>query len=200
VFQSQLAAEDGRFTVADVATAIADKLVRRHPHVFGDVKVRDAQEVVRNWGRIKAEERRRKGEDGDVFAGVPAALPALLRAQQLGEKAAHVGLDWQETNGVLEKLREEQRELEAAVAAGDRAAIEHELGDLLLTVASLARHLDVTARSPFAARTTGSPSACDASSPQRGRAASKPRRSTPTRSTTSGRPRRREFDPSEHAW
>ena len=145
VFQSQLAAEAGRFTVADVATAIADKLVRRHPHVFGDVKVRDAQEVVRNWGRIKAEERRRKGEDGDVFAGVPAALPALLRAQQLGEKAAHVGLDWPDMNGVLDKLREEQRELEAAVATGDRAAIEHELGDLLLTAASLARHLDVTA-------------------------------------------------------
>ena len=145
VFQSQLAAEDGRFTIADVATAIADKLVRRHPHVFGDVQVRDAQEVVRNWGRIKAEERRRKGEDGDVFAGVPAALPALLGAQQLGEKAAHVGLDWPDTDGVLEKLREEQRELDAAIAAGDRAAIEHELGDLLLTVASLARHLDVTA-------------------------------------------------------
>src|SRR5881296_87030 len=91
VFQSQLAAEAGRFTVADVASAIADKLVRRHPHVFGDVQVRDAQEVVRNWRRIKAEERRGKGEDDDVFAGVPAALPALLRAEQLGEKAAQIG-------------------------------------------------------------------------------------------------------------
>jgi MazG family protein len=145
VFQSELAAEAGRFTIADVARAIAEKLVRRHPHVFGDVQVRDADEVVRNWKRIKAEERRAKGEDDDVFAGVPAALPALLRAEQLGEKAAHVGLDWTDAAGVREKVGEEQRELEAAVAAGDRAAIERELGDVLLAMASLARHLGVSA-------------------------------------------------------
>jgi nucleoside triphosphate diphosphatase len=145
VFQSQLAAEAGRFTVADVARAIADKLVRRHPHVFGDVQVRDAQEVVRNWGRIKAEERRAKGTDGDLFAGVPPALPALVRAHQLGEKAAHVGLDWRDAAGVLAKIREEQTELEAAIASGERAAVEHEIGDLLLAVTSLARHLDVSA-------------------------------------------------------
>src|SRR3989449_5087441 len=120
VFQSQLAAEAGRFTVADVACAIVDKLVRRHPHVFGDVEVRDAAEVVRNWRRIKAEERRTAGEDGDLFAGMPAALPALVRAEQLGEKAGHVGLDWRGAGGVLEKLREEITEIEAPVAAGDR--------------------------------------------------------------------------------
>jgi len=145
VFQSEIAAEAGRFTVADVARAIADKLVRRHPHVFGDVQVRDAGEVVRNWRRIKAEERRTAGEDGDLFAGVPAALPALLRAEQLGEKAGHVGLDWSDARGVLEKLREETAELAAAIAAGDPAAIEHELGDLLLAAASLGRHLAVSA-------------------------------------------------------
>src|SRR5437016_7612104 len=145
VFQSQLAAEVGRFTVADVATAIADKLVRRHPHVFGDVQVRDAEEVVRNWRRIKAEERRSKGEDGDVFAGVPPALPALLRAEQLGEKAAHVGLDWANTPGALEKAREELHELEAAIAMGDRSAIEAELGDLLQALVSVGRHCNVSA-------------------------------------------------------
>src|SRR5438046_598249 len=145
VFQSELAAEAGRFTVADVARAIVDKLVRRHPHVFGDVRVRDAGEVVRNWRRIKAEERRTAGEDGDLFAGVPAALPALLRAEQRGEKAGHVGLDWPDARGVLEKLHEETAELAAALAAGDRAAIEHELGDLLLAAASLGRHLAVSA-------------------------------------------------------
>src|SRR5438552_177454 len=145
VFQSEIAAEAGRFTVADVARAIADKLVRRHPHVFGDVQVRDAGEVVRNWRRIKAEERRTAGEDGDLFAGVPEALPALLRAEQLGEKAGHVGLDWSDARGVLEKLREETAELAAAIAAGDPAAIEHELGDLLLAAASLGRHLAVSA-------------------------------------------------------
>jgi MazG family protein len=144
VFQSQLASEAGRFTVADVANAIADKLVRRHPHVFGDVQVRDADEVVRNWSRIKAEERRTKGEDGDIFAGVPGALPALLRAQQLGEKAAHVGLDWTDVRGVLDKVAEEQRELEAAIVEADTSAVEHELGDLLLALASLGRHLGVS--------------------------------------------------------
>ena len=144
VFQSQLAAEVGRFTVADVATAIADKLVRRHPHVFGDVQVRDAQEVVRNWRRIKAEERRSKGEDGDVFAGVPAALPALLHAEQLGEKAAHIGLDWANTPGALEKAREELHELEAAIATGDRTAIEAELGDVLQALVSVGRHCNIS--------------------------------------------------------
>jgi MazG family protein len=113
--------------------------------VFGNVQVRDADEVIRNWRRIKGEERRAKGEDHDLFAGVPQALPALLRADQLGEKAGHVGLDWADAAGVLEKVHEEQRELEAAVASTDRAAIEHELGDLLLAVTSLARHLGVSA-------------------------------------------------------
>jgi MazG family protein len=147
VFHAQLAAEAGQFTIADVATAIADKLVRRHPHVFGDTQVRDAREVVRNWTRIKAEERRARGDDGhdDPFAGVPGTLPALLRGQQLGEKAHHLGLDWDAPAAVLDKVREEQRELEHAVAAGERPAIEHELGDLLLTLTSLARHLGVSA-------------------------------------------------------
>ena len=145
VFQSELAAEAGRFTITDVARAITAKLVRRHPHVFGDVQVRDAEEVVRNWRRIKAEERRTTGEDGDLFAGVPAALPALVRGEQLGEKAGHVGLDWRDAPGVLAKLHEEFAELEAALAAGDRAAIEHELGDLLLAATSLGRHVGVSA-------------------------------------------------------
>ena len=145
VFHAQLAAEAAHFTIADVAGAIADKLVRRHPHVFGETQVRDAQDVVRNWTRIKAEERRARGGDDDPFAGVPATLPALLRGQQLGEKARHLGLDWDGAGAVLDKVREEQQELEQAVAAGDRQAIEHEIGDLLLTVTSLARHLDVSA-------------------------------------------------------
>jgi MazG family protein len=145
VFQSQLAAEAGQFTAADVARAIAAKLVRRHPHVFGELRVRDADEVVRNWRRIKAEERRDKGEADDLFAGVPAALPALMRADQLGEKAGHAGLDWPDAPAVLAKVREEQHELEEAIAAERRAEIEHELGDLLLAVASLARHLGVSA-------------------------------------------------------
>jgi tetrapyrrole methylase family protein/MazG family protein len=145
VFQSQIAAESGRFTVGDVASAISDKLVRRHPHVFGDVEVSGADEVVRNWSKIKAEERRAAGKSGDSFASVPRTLPGLARAHQLGEKATHYGLDWDGAEGVLAKVREEQRELEEAIASGDRAAVEHELGDLLLTLASLGRHLGAPA-------------------------------------------------------
>lgn len=144
VFQAQLAAEEGRFTIADVAAAITDKLERRHPHVFGDVAVSGAADVVRNWQRIKAEERRAAGAD-DLFAGVPAALPALARAQQLGERAAQAGLDWGDLRGVLAKVREELAEVEAALDADDREAAGREVGDLLLAVTSVARHLGVPA-------------------------------------------------------
>jgi MazG family protein len=144
VFQAQLAGEGGRFTIADVAQAITDKLERRHPHVFGSVQVDGADDVVRNWKRIKAEERRAAGDDA-LFAGVPAALPALARAQQLGERAAQSGLDWEDVRGALEKVREELREIEASLADGDREGAGRELGDLLLAVTSVARHLDVPA-------------------------------------------------------
>ena len=145
VFHAQLAAEAGRFTIGDVALAITEKLVRRHPHVFGDAQVHDAREVVRNWSRIKAEERQARGDGQDPFAGVPAALPALLRAQRLGEKASPLGLDWSTPTAVLDKVREEQGELERAIVAGDTVAISQELGDILLTLASLGRHLNVSA-------------------------------------------------------
>jgi MazG family protein len=147
VFQAEIAAEQGRFRLADVVRAIADKLVRRHPHVFADVQVRDADEVARNWRRIKAEERNASADhaaDG-LLRSVPTALPALARAQQVGEKLAHVGFDWPDVAGVLEKLEEERRELGDAVRAGDPAAAARELGDLLLTLTSVARHLDVQA-------------------------------------------------------
>jgi MazG family protein len=155
VFQAELAAEGGRFTIADVAQAITDKLERRHPHVFGSVQVDGADDVVRNWKRIKAEERRAAGDDA-LFAGVPAALPALARAQQLGERAAQSGLDWEDTRGPLEKVREELGEIEAALAHGDREGAARELGDLLLAVTSVARHLDVPAEMALRGATTAS--------------------------------------------
>ena len=145
VFQSQLAAEAGRFTVADVARGIAEKLVRRHPHVFGDVAVRDADDVVRNWRQHQGRGAARAPARTALFAGRARALPALARAQKLGEKARHLGLDWPEPRGCPREGPRGAGELEAAIAAGDRAAIEHELGDLLLTLTSLARHLDVAA-------------------------------------------------------
>jgi nucleoside triphosphate diphosphatase len=144
VFQAEIAAERGQFDVADVAQAIVEKLVRRHPHVFGDVTVSGAAEVVRNWGRIKAEERRAAGVEQDPFDALPRALPSLARAQKIGDRAAQLGLDWTNVPAVLAKVREELEELEAAVAAGDQTLAERELGDLLLALTSVGRHLHVS--------------------------------------------------------
>jgi MazG family protein len=141
VFHAQIAAERGEFAMADVCAAVSDKLERRHPHVFGDVTVRDSAEVLRNWAQIKAEERRRDGRTADALSGVPSSLPALLAAHRVGEKAARVGFDWTATADVLAKVREELGELERAVAAGDACAAGEELGDVLLTLASVGRHV-----------------------------------------------------------
>jgi tetrapyrrole methylase family protein/MazG family protein len=144
LFHAEMAAEDKRFAIGDVIEAITDKMVRRHPHVFSDVEVSGAAEVLHNWSRIKAAERQHS-EDPSALAGVPRAMPALLRAQRLGEKAAHAGFDWPDARGVLAKLREELDELEAEVSSGNRAAAQAELGDLLYAATSLARHLDTSA-------------------------------------------------------
>jgi MazG family protein len=141
VFHAQIAAERGEFAMADVCAAVSDKLERRHPHVFGEVTVRDSAEVLRNWAQIKAEERRRDGRREDALSGVPSSLPALLAAHRVGEKAARVGFDWAATADVLAKVREEFGELERAVAAGDACAAGEELGDVLLTLSSVGRHL-----------------------------------------------------------
>jgi nucleoside triphosphate diphosphatase len=154
VFQAQLAAEGARFHVGDVAHAIADKLERRHPHVFGDAQVRDADEVSRNWQRIKAEERRAAGRPEGVLDAAPAALPALARAQHVGRRLAEAGLDWPDLAGVLAKVDEERGELAAALADGDPTAAGAELGDLLLTLANLARHLGADAESALRDATT----------------------------------------------
>lgn len=148
VFQARIREEAGAFTVADVADAISEKLVRRHPHVFGDGSTiaEDAAAVVRNWAVIKAEEKAAKGvEKRSALDGVPAAMPALQRALRVSEKAAAAGFDWRAVDGVLEKLDEEAGELRAALRAGDAAEIEHELGDYLFTVANVCRHLGVDA-------------------------------------------------------
>jgi MazG family protein len=139
VFQAELARVQGWFGPDDVVQAICDKLVRRHPHVFGDVSVRDSKEVLANWEVIKAEEKRGRG----VLEGVPAALPALLRALRVGEKAARVGFDWPDAAGARAKLDEELGELDQALAEGDRDAAERELGDVLFALVSMARKADI---------------------------------------------------------
>ncbi|MCA9603265.1 MAG: nucleoside triphosphate pyrophosphohydrolase [Myxococcales bacterium] len=138
VFQAELARQKGWFTPNDVVVAICEKLIRRHPHVFGDVRVSGADEVVKNWEAIKQKEKGAKGERGRL-EGVPRALPALLRAVRVGEKAASVGYDWPDASGARAKIDEELRELDEAAAAGDQAAMEGELGDALFAMASYAR-------------------------------------------------------------
>lgn len=135
VFHAEMAREDGTFDVDDVAEAIIAKLVRRHPHVFGDLHVDSADEVLVNWERIKAEEKGQHPVDEDI----PATLPALARASKVQRRAAGSGFDWRTKEAALAKVREELAELEAAGA--DRA--EEELGDVLFAVASLGRRLNV---------------------------------------------------------
>jgi ATP diphosphatase len=140
VFHAQLARELGEFGLADVASAMSDKIVSRHPHVFEGKTVGGAEEVLQNWARLKAEERRRKhGREGSVLDGVPTAAPALLRAERLTEKASRIGFDWPDLAGVRSKLTEEVEELDGALASKDPRAIEHELGDVLFSLANLAR-------------------------------------------------------------
>jgi len=144
VFHAEMAREDGLFTIEDVVRGISEKLIRRHPHVFADTEVKDSAEVLRNWARIKQEERKHL-EDNSVVSGVPRAMPALLRAHRLGEKAAGVGFDWDAASAVLDKVHEELAELHAAVEQHDGSAVEAELGDLLFALASLGRHFDLQA-------------------------------------------------------
>jgi MazG family protein len=143
VFQAQLAKEEGTFDFADVANAISDKLVSRHPHVFGDATATDSEAVLRQWAALKREEKKAKGKGASVLEGVPREMPALARADRLTEKASRVGFDWPDHAGAREKLAEELGELDRAIEAGDAAEIEHELGDVLFAAANLSRKLGV---------------------------------------------------------
>jgi MazG family protein len=152
VFQAVMAEESGRFTLSDVAEAISDKLVRRHPHVFGDKVAKDASTVLRNWEQIKQTEHARE-ERRSALDGVPKALPALIKAQRTQEKAARVGFDWKDAAGPIAKIEEELGELKAEIAAlksekpADLERVKEELGDLLFSVCNLARHLKVDSES-----------------------------------------------------
>jgi MazG family protein len=143
VFQAQLRKEEGRFAFADVADAISDKLVSRHPHVFGDAIAKDADAVLTQWAALKREEKRAKGRGESVLEGVPREMPALARADRLTEKASRIGFDWPDADGAREKVGEELAELDEAIASGDRDALEHELGDVLFAMANLSRKLAV---------------------------------------------------------
>jgi MazG family protein len=141
-FHAQIAADDGRWDVDDVAEGLVRKLIHRHPHVFGDVEVADAGEVLVNWEQLKADEGAgRTGVDEDI----PASLPALARAAKVQRRAAGWGFEWRSRERILEKVREEADEVEEALDDPDRA--EEEIGDLLLTIVALARHVGLDAES-----------------------------------------------------
>ncbi len=163
IFHSGLAAEAGRFDISDVIERVHNKMVRRHPHVFGTVEAKTSAQVLKNWEQLKAEERRAeegsslgsggkvKGaspkvpETASILDAVPRTLPALLEAHQLTRRAANVGFDWQKVEGVFEKLTEETAEIRKALATGDRAHLEEEAGDLLFVCVNLARFLGLDA-------------------------------------------------------
>jgi MazG family protein len=156
VFQARLAEEEGAFDLAGVADAISEKLLSRHPHVFGpgatsaDARpdpsadaVRDADGVLRQWAALKKKENEAKGRGKSVLEGVPRELPALARAERLTEKASRIGFDWPDASGARAKVAEELGELDEAMASGDRARMEDELGDTLFALANLARKLGI---------------------------------------------------------
>jgi MazG family protein len=143
VFQSRIAEERGLFDFAAVAGGIADKLERRHPHVFGDAQIADAAAQAQAWDEHKRAERAARGQGTGALDGVTLGLPALTLAAKLGSRAAKVGFDWPDPAAVLDKVREEADELQAELARGDRARAHEELGDLLFALTQVARHLEV---------------------------------------------------------
>jgi tetrapyrrole methylase family protein/MazG family protein len=154
VFHSQIAKEEGRFTVSDVIREVHDKMVRRHPHVFGEKRAKDSAEVLKNWEQLKKEERaaagrrngsgsREKAKAASLLDGVSKALPAVLEGFQLTRRAARIGFDWDNVEGVFEKMNEEAGELRQALSAKDAHKTEEEMGDLLFAAVNLARYLHI---------------------------------------------------------
>jgi MazG family protein len=147
IFHSTIAHEKGDFTIDDVAGGITQKLILRHPHVFGDAKLERAEDVVDNWDKLKADERKASGKKEkigeSILDDVPVHFPALLEGLKLTTKAARVGFDWKDVSRIFDKLDEETAELKAAIDGRDPGEIAEELGDLLFVIVNLARHLDV---------------------------------------------------------
>lgn len=142
LFYSKIGEEKGVFDIADVCDALNDKLIFRHPHVFGDTHVDSASDVTRNWEELKLKE---KGGNKTVLSGVPAALPAMIKAERITEKAANVGFDWEQPSQVWDKVSEEIKEFRNAAEAGDKAGMEAEMGDVLFAIINAARLYGINA-------------------------------------------------------
>jgi ATP diphosphatase len=156
VFHSQMAREENSFTFEDVARSINEKMIRRHPHVFADAAIATADEQTQHWEKLKAEERQAKGESS-LLANIPAALPALMRAEKIQKRASRVGFDWPDASGVVAKIHEELKEVEDVLAestheeAIHRENLAEEIGDLLFAVTNLARFFELDAESALRA-------------------------------------------------
>jgi MazG family protein len=154
LFLAEMEAQLNQFSLADIMAGIKEKMIRRHPHVFGDVQVNSVQEVKENWQEIKKKERSHKSNEDGLFASVPRCLPALKRAQKITSIAAAYGFDWPKTEDILEKLDEEMQEFGAAVKNGSDKKIEEELGDIFFTLVNLSRFFSVDAETALS-KTTG---------------------------------------------
>jgi MazG family protein len=140
VFYSKIASEQNQFTIEEVVNGISKKLIDRHPHIYGDVEVRNEEDVKRNWEKLKIKEGKKS-----VLSGVPKTLPALVKAMRLQEKAKQVGFEWENKEQVWEKVKEEEGELQEAIADGDQKKIEEEFGDLVFSLVNFARFLNIDA-------------------------------------------------------
>jgi len=143
IFASQIASEDGEFDIEEVIDRLHNKLVRRHPHVFGDEKAKDAEEAIKTWHRQKLKEKSRKRR----LLEIPRTMPSLLRAHRVGEKASQVGFDWKNAQQVLPKVKEELNELEVEINNKNPSGIEKEFGDLVFSIVNLGRHLKLDSES-----------------------------------------------------
>jgi MazG family protein len=140
LFYSKIGSEEKRFTIEDVIRGISKKLIDRHPHIYGDVKVQDDEDVKRNWEKLKLKEGKKS-----FLSGVPKSLPALIKAMRLQEKARQVGFEWENKDQVWEKVKEETEELQEAIQSGDQAKMEEEFGDLMFSMVNFARFLEIDA-------------------------------------------------------
>ena len=141
VFASQIASEEGKFDVNDVINSLHEKLVRRHPHVFGEVKAQDAEEAIKSWQSQKLKEKTKNNR----LLEIPRSMPSLLRAQRVGEKASQIGFDWSDISGVVSKVKEELEELEIEINNGNKDNAEKEFGDLIFALSNLSRHMKIDA-------------------------------------------------------
>ncbi len=153
LFLTEISAESDHFSLDDVMTAINEKMIRRHPHVFSNRKVNSVQDVKDNWQQIKEQERSNKKNKESIFESIPRSLPALKRAQKITSIASVYGFDWENTQGILDKLKEELREFDEAVKKGNHDKIEEELGDTLFTIVNLSRFLSVDAETALSGTT-----------------------------------------------